>query len=98
MKTMTKEEFKILYNEDTYEVVHESPHKHDISLVNFVYQDKDSKWYRGYFYRSYNDGIDWYNFPINLEEVEKIEVKTFEWRKVKNEEVASGSQPPKKAG
>lgn len=84
MKTMTKEQFHKLWNEDEYEVISEQHHKHDTTLYHFVYQNKeDNKWYRGYFYRSYNDGIDWYQFPIQLDEVEKVEVKTFQWRMVK---------------
>lgn len=80
MKKLTKAEFFEL----DYEEIDECFVKHDVTNYTFVYQDKDTgKWYMGNFNRSYNNGIEDWDFPIEVYEAEKVEVKTFQWRMVK---------------
>ena len=67
-----------------YEELDNTPSKHDMSVVTFVFTDPStSKIYRGYYSRSYNEGISSYDFPLILEEVEKYEKTVIKYRKVK---------------
>lgn len=66
-----------------YEVTDQHFVKHDVTSYEFVFRNPTTnKWYMGYYSCSYNNGIEDYDFPIALEEVEKVEVKSYEWRKV----------------
>lgn len=98
MKSLTKKQFDAIRNGWSldpnikdgvgwkYEEIDESFVKHDITSYQFIFQDPSTgKWYSGWYSRSYNWGIDDSNFPIELQEVEKVEVTTFEWRPVNNE-------------
>ncbi len=84
MISLTKEQFDCIQDNSSYEVIDEHHVKHDTTAYIFVYQDQSTgKWYQGQYACSYNYGIDDMNFPLDVEEVEKVEVTTFEWRVVK---------------
>lgn len=94
MKELTEEEFDAIregypldggddYVEWNYEEIDEHFVKHDVTSYEFVFQNPaDSKWYRGWYSTSYNYGMDSTEFPIELEEVRKVQVMTTVWEKV----------------
>lgn len=52
----------------------ETPWKHDVCRVVFVFQHDNGNFYRGHYYRSYNEGIEeHYGFGcIKVQKVEKL--------------------------
>lgn len=96
MKELTREQFDAIrsdypfdgsdeYVNWQYKETDTWPVKHKITGYEFVFCDyQTNKWYMGNFEKDYEWGIEDWGFPIKLTEVEKVEVKTFEWRKVKN--------------
>lgn len=66
-----------------YEVIDEAFVKHDVTSYQFVFRNpEDGKHYSGWYSQSYNNGIEPHDFPLDLVEVEKVEVTSFEWRPV----------------
>lgn len=95
MKELTGEQFESISNgwalegyervDWKYEVIDEHHVKHDITSYQFVFQDPSTgKYYMGNYSSGYYHDIEDYIFPLQLDEVEKVEVTKIEWRKVNN--------------
>lgn len=64
-----------------YEEIESQPLKQN-TITTFVIKS-NNKYYLGYIESEYNEGVFDHNFPMILTEVEPVEIKTIQWRRVK---------------